>query len=149
MRYGEIEKNGIVNLDRSWSNNIPKADVYLNGDTRSVNNRIGLDADAAVFEVFSDGRCGNTVDIKDNTIVWDDGRADVFESIRYRLRGIGAITEEIQVSRWTERIGNPRYKKQCTLEDKAFTMFRDTKSIEQSLQSITSEKDLVVGVFRS
>jgi hypothetical protein len=28
-------------------------------------------------------------------------------------------------------------------------MFRDTKSIEQSLQSITSEKDLVVGVFRS
>ena len=68
--------------------------------------------------------------------------------MRYRLRGMNTITKQIQISRRTERISNPRHKKQRTLEDKVFPMFRDTEPIEQSLQGIAGEKKLVVGFFR-
>lgn len=55
MRCRKIEKNGIVNLNRPRHDYVPKADVHLDGDACSINDRMGLDANAAIFEIFSDG----------------------------------------------------------------------------------------------
>ncbi len=123
MRCGEIEENRVVNLDRPWRNNVPKADVYLDGDACSINDCIGLDANAAVFEVFSDRCCGKTLDVEGNAIIRNSSRTNGLEGIRHRLWVICSITKQIQVSCRTKGIGHPCHKEQRTLENKAFTMF--------------------------
>ena len=81
MGCGEIEENGIINLDRRWRNNVPKADVYLDRNACSIDGRIRLDADASICKIFSDGCCGESLYVEDNAIVGNSGRTDGFESV--------------------------------------------------------------------
>ena len=149
MRGRRIEENWVVNLDRSRRNNVAKADVYLNGNARPIDGRMGLDSNSAILKVFADWCCRKTLNVEGHTIVWNSGRTYRFEGVGKFLRAIGSVAEQIQVSRWPEGIGNPRHKEQGALEDEAITVLGDTKPIEQSLQCVPCEKNLVVGTFRS
>jgi hypothetical protein len=51
-----MKENWVVNLDLPRCDNVPKADVDLNGSACSVNDGISLDTNPSIFEVFTESQ---------------------------------------------------------------------------------------------
>lgn len=140
MRCRKVEKNGIVNLDRRWRDDVPKTDVYLDGDACSIHDRKAW-TNAAIFKIFSDRCCGRTLDVEGNTIIGNCGRTDGFEGVRYRLWIMSTVAEQDS--------SLACHKSQRALEEKAFPMFGYAEPVKQPFQSIEGKKNLIVGIFGS
>lgn len=104
MGRREIQEGRVIGLNWPRCNDVPKADIYLNSDACSINHRACLDANTAIFEIFSDRRCRKPLGIKLNAIVWHEGRTDVPECQCQRLWTAITIAEEVQVPSRTEGI---------------------------------------------
>src|SRR5690349_10593297 len=88
VRRWRIEQCGIVDLNRTWSDRIPKTHIDLDGNTSGGDRGTGADAYTAVLEVFAD-RCGlDPIDIKRYAIVGDSLPANLTERL---AGGLGTV----------------------------------------------------------
>ena len=128
-----VKECGVVALHGLWSDNITKTHVDLAGDARTVDKRLGANANSAVLDIFPGAA------VRPPTSKTTPSSGTVLEH----------MAEKIQVSRRPKWIWNPYYEEQGALQNESIAICRYAEAIQQPFESVASEKDLIVRMLGS
>lgn len=101
---------------RCGSDDVSKANINLDRDSRSIEQAQKRDSNAFVILILSDPLRFHGRGIEDQSIVFDRNGANVMEDGFQTAGIVVALAEKVRVARWAVDLFCPQLEEQCTFE---------------------------------